>query len=678
MARCYPKEHDILKICGKFRGSNIHYCPHCIGMVDPDLLTAVKQHECFKSLRHHCVFRWASRKHNCDPSEFFPITREEFFLALADVKASVISRKLNVGYRKSRKITWDVYHLWKNKNIAACCGTEPHDDILIEEIANTGSLPAIFEKRKDKVVKRSEDAWKCPFASLMTHSELTEKWFHLFMKNSDYFSVDEEIETIAKARALNSHIQGNSSHKNPKEGLPITFVRLKLFANQSLSRIADTEIIQAIGGIVKSIPDYFNGGQELYTLHDEIIFVMPTPAGDIQSYIKDVLEGVEGFTTNYYFEGNHSRRGTRLHKKDLLIGYNDLFTEFQHTYYPRLDNIINPKYSELTEKNEEAFHAKLCELCNMAQAEKTFWKFNNEEEGIHECLCENCFSIRVRQKDINDAIESGREIHHGIGYKIAKWERSIPHSKLCFVKIDLDMKLLNKIIKDILWAEFPLPRFRDRYNDEHIGFSILYEFLEQYKTFLRIFNDCIRLLPKFDPLRIDERSGVSDEFQILGNFLCLRLDDFSEVKEILARFAGSYKQAFPQFGSGVDSRNNGRYPLTFSTTISNIKFPFFEAWRYLNSPKTKWMNVLVTRNFEMSINPSEYEALTQINIRQNEVSRFLHKLSAINERTKSDLPVNTEIFNNQRSQDKIFKGITHNAYSIHELLCFYKLMRKPI
>jgi len=119
-------------------------------------------------------------------NDFFPITREEFFLALADVKASVISRKLNVGYRKTKAITWDVYHLWKSKTIADCHGTAPDDQTVVSELADTGDLPAAFEKRGDKVVQRSEDAWKCPFASLMTHSELTEKWFQFFMKNQAY------------------------------------------------------------------------------------------------------------------------------------------------------------------------------------------------------------------------------------------------------------------------------------------------------------------------------------------------------------------------------------------------------------------------------------------------------------------------------------------------------------
>ena len=127
MARCYPKEHDILKICGRFKGKKVHYCPQTIDDVDPDVFARLKILECYKSLGHHCVFRWDSKKHHCKHQEFFPITREEFFLALADVKASVISRKLNVGYRKTKATIWDVYHLWKSMTIDDCRGTEPND-----------------------------------------------------------------------------------------------------------------------------------------------------------------------------------------------------------------------------------------------------------------------------------------------------------------------------------------------------------------------------------------------------------------------------------------------------------------------------------------------------------------------------------------------------------------------
>jgi hypothetical protein len=678
MARCYPKEHDILKLSATFKGRKIHYCPHAIADADPGLFAMLKDRECYRSLRHHCIFGSYSSKHFCDPDEFFPLSREEFFLALADVKASVISRKLNVGYRKGPRqfgqSTWDVYHVWKSKGISECSGTEPTDERLVPELATTGDLPAAFKHRAERIERRSEDAWKCPFASLMTHSELTERWFHFFTKNYAYFGVLDTIENTRKATALKNQIQGSRDKRHTEAGLPIVFVRLKLFANQSLSRMADTEIIRTIDTLVKRVPACFEGAQELYRLYDEIILVIPFPGTfDLKGYIDKALKCVEGFTTNYYFEGTHAT--TRLVSKDLLKGYNELFQGFRHTYYPTLPVSINPDYAAVTEGNEEAYHAKLCELCNMAEAVVTFRKFNADEERIYECLCVNCHAIRVRQQEANADAETGTKTTHGIGYKIARWEKVFPHAKLCFIKTDIDLSVLSTTLRRILLEEFPLPRPTDHYKDENVGFSIMYEFLREYETFLRALRAGIYRIPKFAPNLIDKDTGVSNEFQVLENFLCLRLDDLEEMKEILAILSRAYERAFPQFWPSNGRKNKDGHPITFSVTVSSIKFPFFEGWRYLNSPKATWMNVLATRAFELAVNPAEYLELNKIDYRQLRISRFLHKLSEIDRRTRSDLLLNTEIFNNRYDQNEIFQGVMRRAYGIHNLLSFYKLAR---
>jgi hypothetical protein len=406
------------------------------------------------------------------------------FLAIADVKASTISRKLNIGFRKGKRTIWNTYHIWINKEINECTGKPPDDVTVLKDIVSSGDISTVFTNREGKIKQRSEDAWKCPFTSLMTHSELTERWFNFLNKNNDYFKVPDKIDSIFEARKISSSIQGNYSKKDYKEGLPICFIRLKLFANQSLSRIADTEIINKIHKIIEGIPNCFEGAQELYSLYDETIFVIPVPKEDVKDYIEKKLQGIEQFTTNYYIEGNFSR--TRLFTKNLLKGYNDIFKEFEYTFYPKLDDKIAPDLKDLGEENIEAYHAKLCELCNMKAATKTFWKFNEEEEKkkIHECLCESCHSLRVEQRKINEAIEKGEEVHrdrfHGIGYKISKWEKELPDSRLCFIKIDLDLNLLNELLKKILLREFPLKKYEDKFDDENIGFSIIYEFLNKY------------------------------------------------------------------------------------------------------------------------------------------------------------------------------------------------------
>ena len=147
------------------------------------------------------------------------------------------------------------------------------------------------------------------------------------------------------------------------------------------------------------------------------------------------------------------------------------------------------------------------------------------------------------------------------------------------------------------------------------------------------------------------------------------------MRGILAILSRAYERAFPQFWPPHGRKNENGHPITFSVTVSSIKFPFFEAWRYLNSPKVTWMNVLVTRAFELAANPAEYLELSKIDYRQFRISRFLHKLSEIDRRTRSDLLLNTEIFNNRYDQNEIFQGVMRRAYGIHNLLSFYKLAR---
>jgi hypothetical protein len=516
----------------------------------------------------------------------------------------------------------------------------------------------------------------------MTHSELTERWFHFLNKNNEYFKVPDRIDSIAETRKISSSIQGNRSKKNYQKGLSICFVRLKLFANQSLSRIADAEIIKKINQIIRSLPDYYTGAQELYSLYDETIFVIPEPKGDVKHYIEKILQGIDGFTTNYYIEGNFS--STRLFTKDLLLGYDEIFKEFEYTFYPKLDEKISPKFDELGEAHIEAYNAKLCELCNMAAATRTFWKFNAEEENkkIHECLCENCFKIRDTQRKSNEAIEKGEEVRHGIGYKIAKWEKERPDSKLCFIKIALNLSLLNELFKKILLNEFPLKKYEDKFNDENVGFSIIYEFLTKFKEeFLP--NLKARITKgKFGKEFIDDKTGVSNAFEILDNFICLRFDEISEMRDILKSFADAYITFFPQFKGLHDSKNildNNKivvFPITFAATISNIKFPFFEAWRYLIQDKQNLINILAVRNFELVMDYREYQKLISLDFEKKRISSFLHKLVEIDKRTKSELLINTEIFNQENIQWEIFQGITQNEYDINQLMGFYGLVGK--
>lgn len=664
----FAKEHDLLKLCDNFDGSKIHYCPYNIRAKDANLFDGLKRIEGFASLRHHCVFSFRSLAHSCLQLDLYPISKEEFCLAIADMTASVISRKLNIGFRrgpnKRDRLIWNTYHMWVHESVGQCSGNPPNDLTVLGDIQSSASLSDVFQKRLDQMKDRSEDAWKCPFASLLTHSELTEKWFQFFVKNHDYFQIPEEIGSRAEALKHNNRIRGPNKTIVP----PVCFLRIKLFANQSLSRIADVEIIERINAIVEQIPHYFDNSQELYTLADEIILVIPRPAHDLEEYVSKALIRINGFTTNYYFEANIAE--TWLRSKDLLIGYDSIFQSFRYTFYPKLENKIDPKVSG---SDPEAYSAKLCELCNMAEATKTFRKSNDEAQKVHECLCERCFEIRVIQ-DKSENEEDKQGIIHGRGYQISRWERNAPRSKLCFVKIDLDLSALSDILKDALLHEFPLRRLTDRYSDENIGFSIIHEFLTTYREFIMAFHRKLDGLDKFNISKQDLRTNVPNRFDIFDSFLCLRFDEISEFKAILQIFIDAYTHHFPQFRGLPGGKNKAAYPITFSTTISDIKFPFFEAWRYLNRQKESFINILAVRHFELRMSYAEYQKLNELNFRNKRISSFLHRLAEMEKKSRSRLVVHSEIFNHRFAQSEIFKNVIHGNYTADQLINYYKLV----
>jgi hypothetical protein len=146
MTKYYPKEHDILKLCDRYKGKKIHYCPDCID--DKTLIEKLKSTNGFRALKHHCVFRWAADQHCCIADE--SITKEDLFLAIADVKASVISRKLNIGYRKGRKkqSIWNTYHVWINRAVTECVGKPPDNETILQDISGSKDIGKVFKNNE--------------------------------------------------------------------------------------------------------------------------------------------------------------------------------------------------------------------------------------------------------------------------------------------------------------------------------------------------------------------------------------------------------------------------------------------------------------------------------------------------------------------------------------------------
>ena len=657
----YPREHDLLKLYKS------HYCPDNLKKTDNQSYEILKRLDIFKSLKHHCNFHYGRRSFpECSSPYENGLRREFILISLADWKASAISRRLR---STKHGLFYEVFKVWKDGKSDM---PQKSKRIIVKEIIESlkrGEEPnIIFDKNIVYLKRRSEDAKVCSFASLLVHSDLTEKWFNFFNNNNDYFGLPKLIYSTRDAWKNIYDISGRKGVKKP-----IFFIRLKLNVNQKLARISDIKIINEMKKLMKRIPQIISGSQELYNLYDELLLVMrPKKIDDEIEEIKESLErqlhSIDIFTTNYYLEGNIVK--TYLSNKKFLYNFDNLFGEYQCSFYPQLDEKIEITKEDLQSNNEEYIEAKLamlCELCQLAPATETFWKKNYNpqtgevtESNVSEHLCSSCANLRVAQEKEEILTEVSRK--GKIGRNIARWEFEAEEEKkdikLCFIKVSLNMRELQVVLKEQFQKEFNI----DNIGDEDLGFSIIQEFLSDYKQFVDNYRE-----------EIFKDWGENERINILPNFFCLKMEKKEEIKrgkrikDIVDQFITFYEQNFPRF-------KKGRSPIDLSLTYSNIKYPFTEHWRYLTYGAKHFLNIFTVRKSLLEINIDKYHILSQMNLDSRKVSSSLHNLAKIEERTGSQLLIEVEVVRRREDLGKeIFWAFTQQQINALEILSYYKI-----
>jgi hypothetical protein len=445
---------------------------------------------------------------------------------------------------------------------------------------------------------------------------------------------------------------------------------LKLRVNENLARINDVTIISQVPELLAElVKNGISHAEPLYELGDELILVRafaPDDKAELQeeARLRERVEqglGAEiaaflGNRTNYEIEANLSV--TCLESKVFLNNFNKLFGPYQHRFGPVLPEKIGPEGIE----DQEARYAMLCELCQRAKATQAFRRFLDEEATVVEHLCAGCFEIRKKQKqDQDDKIQL-----KGIGWRIAQWQREAensvaPNEKaklfLCYLKIELDFQQLLEVLKKRFEQEGFYPKGITQV-EEDLGFSVLFEFLEDYKAFL----DQVKT-------ELFKKHGQQENaFPLLPNFFCFRLEKPAAVKGMLQVFQEKYRAFFPKFPT-VDP------PVRATWTISTFKYPFFEAWRYLNRPKSAPFNVYWVRHFELALSYQSYEALTGLDLKDKRRNRFLHNLAEIERHSGLMQLVEMEIWNNRDQFPEISKCIrpSREVFKAQQLLDWYRL-----
>lgn len=634
----FPEAHDLFKLVYRNRNSP-HPCPDTLRELFPKHADAILQRKLY-FLNHHC-FTPRPGQHFCKTSSFYPLDCRWILLSIADGKAAAISRWLEKKELEDRKSKpWSSYmavRVWRRTERRE----KPVDSgiPIVEELATGKAIEGVLGDHTSEMKERSEDINR-PFASLWTHSELTKWWFQFLRKNMDYFGVPDSVEDEKGARRIRGKI----------ESKPLYFIRYRIFPNRHLSRLSDRLVIHMVSKVHEGLISALPGAETLYGLgFERLVVVCPpsdmsssTDVGRFVYWIKKRFADTEVFSTNYRVELTAVR--ALLGRKRLPYPFKTLFAPYASSAYPKLPEVIRPSTDD-----EGAGNAILCELCQMAPAVCTREKATElEQVRTREHLCEGCLVLRERQ---------GSEEKESLGREYARWEDD-PEAHAVYIHIDLHMPRLWKAIEENLRLEYELARTP---SDRDLGFSPVKEFLKEFDSFLKAFSSRVFSLPAY--------SEKATHVEILENLMCLRMSESSELSEIMAIYLNLIKEYFPLW---MD-----RLPFDVTICFGRVKYPFYEYWRILDQAKSQSINIYKLRSAALELKIGAWEKLQSLELERRPVSRFLHRLTDLENRTGgSRLVLDTEIVENRRLLGDAYFAFTTRVLTAKDILAYYKIFRK--
>jgi len=282
----------------------------------------------------------------------------------------------------------------------------------------------------------------------------------------------------------------------------------------------------------------------------------------------------------------------------------------------------------------------LCEVCQMQSAESEY-DWVDEESGVTEHLCNNCYQIRKFREEPPAP-------------KLDLWYKEEPRSRIAWIKVNLDIESLAETLQGLL-DKYVQDIIKDEISEKiELRFSVLAEFQHDYEMFLKDFNEEL------------EKELSEEKLQpILDDFICVKLDPTSKIKDILEIYNNLFTEYFPEL-------KNQKSPVTLSISVSNVKFAFFRHWKILENPVDD-VNVALVGRGEMHLNLKQLEELIEIRLPSAKQLHKLAKISETSDRLAKVLVYDRGDYRLYSSMDEM-RGAVKNGINFKTILTYAKIM----
>jgi len=564
------------------------------------------------------------------PQEYRP---DLFLLILADHLASSISRALpqlgSAGKSEGVLKLWNrkFYENEKNKGKYWAAFKSEVDLKNIFEIINTVSSPEDFlSQYNEYLILTPEDKSKPRnITSLYTHIELVGKIYRVLKKHCEIKMESllelklngEAVKTIKDAEGGN-RTEGNQNIEKGK--WQARFVKCYIKYPHSFVRLQDINLLvkrnKLAEDLVAKYKDYV-----MFNTFDFISLFLPTGM-ELKAMFKDFLDN--GFFIEYIetiadlgiLRSNLDIkiiRARKSNRSDIIKVLNSRNTRvYRKILLPeRLDKVVPP----------------ICDICQINPAKERM------KENIKEWICDKCYEVR----------ECGESFKYP-----GEWQEH----KIVWFKFNLNTENLES------WLQKAFEEYIDSLNinnaqtlkHEFRSLACQSDFVKDYKYMIEAFWDKANDLAKKPISNYDE----------LGVFLY----SGENVKKIIETFLEVYNEYFP------DCEGDYSSPISLSLSISNVKYPIREHFRFFESPDG-FLNIRNQNIFHSSYDKKAIEWL--INNLQSKSLHFLYKLASIYEKTKSDISVIVEIMDNRKSQQDISDLYFKINIPPEKILNFYRI-----
>jgi|GEM_PF-1205307 len=543
--------------------------------------------------------------HNPPPKQ----TKNIFLACVADHMASSISRTLTIREMEKIRIkseTKNLSKLWKpSVKKISLISSEKDFKHLIEFINAIQNKEQYIQEFYDKLLERPED-FQPPknITSLLTHSKLVGKLYRFF---------EENITETPNGFEFGGQIRNSTKDAEEKWLIKIILGRIK-FSHYPV-RVKDLNIFEILNNEVNTFSKYDN---VILNTSSQFLAIL-APNASVAEFVKPFVN--RGFFVTVEEAKTEIKNAYLTPDSIRKLEYQTFEKQLEknRTNFEKIPDkhIKDKKLQELNIKQlefEKRFRIsnvygilpitvdKLCEICQMEYATIDWF---DEDSGITEHICKNCYSIRKYSE-------------MPIAPKIDLWYKEEPYSKIAWIKINLDIELLSITLEELLkkYIQDITESTKDASKDVRLildeiklRFSVLAEFQQDFNSFIKDFNNKL------------EQDFNKENFQhILDDFICVKLDKTGHINDILDVYNNLFTKYFPKL-------KDQKSPITFSASVSSAKFAFFRHWNFLENP-TDDINIVLIGKGEMHISLNQLEEIMKIRLPS---SKQLHKLAKISE-----------------------------------------------